>query len=417
MAVSPGSNDIVTLDGLFKEVYADRMERLIPDGKKVLNRIKFLSKEKQPGASYNQPVVLGMEHGITHADADEGAFELNAPISGQIKNATVRGYQMVLRSALSYQAAARAAGAGAKAFEDSTKYLVGNMLDSIAKRLEIEMLYGQMGFGVVAGAETAGSDVVVELTAAEFAPGIWAGSENLQLDVVRAGSLVATLSGVNAITVKAVDLTARTLTMDLPAALVANDVLYPKGAFGKEFAGIHKILTNTGTLFGISAASYALWKGSTFAPGTTSVLSFAILQQAISKGVEKGLESDVMVMVNPGHWDDLLTEQAALRMTDSSYSTDTAENGSKTIKFHSQNGMVEIVPSIYVKEGYAYILCLEDWARIGSTDVTFKRPGQGENFFLDLPSHAGYEMRCYTDQAIFCAKPGRSIIVSNLKVA
>jgi hypothetical protein len=308
-------------------------------------------------------------------------------------------------------------GPGERAFEDATKFLVGNMLDSVTKKLEIGLLYGQMGYGVVTNNETAASNVVIELTAAEFAPGIWAGATNMPLDVVRSGSLVPTLSGVNAITVKSVDLTAKTITCDLAANLVAGDVLYHKGAFGKEAAGIHKILANTGSLFGIDAATYDLWKGSSFAPGTTSVLSFAIVQQAISKGVEKGLDSDVMVLVNPGHWDDLLTEQAALRMMDSSYKPAQAENGAQTIKFHSQNGMVEIVPSIYCKEGYAYIIAAEDWVRIGSTDVTFKRPGKEGEFFLDLPEYAGYELRCYSDQAIFCAKPGRSVIISNLKVS
>lgn len=417
MANFPGSNDAATLDGLFKQVYADKLERLIPDGKKLTTKIPFIGRDKQPGAAYNQPVVLGLEHGVTFADSDEGAFELVAPIAGQIKNAVVKGYQLVLRSVLSYQAAARAMGPGDRAFEESTKFLVGNMMDSVSKKLEIELLYGQMGYGVVLNNEAAAAGVTIELVAAEFAPGIWAGAEQMKLDVVRANALVPTLSGVNSITVTSVDLTARTITADLPAALVAGDVLYHKGAFQKEFAGVHKILTNTGTLFGISAAQYNLWKGSAYAPAVTSVLSFAILQQAISKGVEKGLDSDVMVMVNPGHWDDLLTEQAALRMYDSSYKSDTAENGMRSIKFHSQNGMVEIVPSIYVKEGYCYVLALEDWARIGSTDITFRRPGQGDNFFKELEMHAGYEMRCYTDQALFCAKPGRSIIISNLKVS
>lgn len=418
MAAYAGANDIATLNGLFKERYADKLERLIPDGKKLISKIPFISRDKQPGNAYNQPVVLGLEHGVTFADADEGAFELNAPVAGQIKNAVVRGYQLVLRSVLSYQAASRAMGPGERAFEDATKFLVGNMMDSVSKKLEIELLYGQMGYGLVEGAETAGSNVVIEITDAEFAPGIWAGAEGMLIDVVRSGSLLAGASGANALKVTAVDLTAKTITVQtLGANLQANDVLFHKGAFGKEFAGIHKILSNTGSLFGIDASAFTLWKGSTFAPGTTSVLSFAILQQAIAKGVEKGLDSDVMVMVNPGHWDDLLTEQAALRMYDSSYKADTAENGSKAIKFHSQNGMVEVVPSIYVKEGYAFVLCTEDWVRVGSTDITFRRPGQGDNFFRELEDHAGFELRCYTDQAVFCAKPGRSILISNLKVS
>jgi hypothetical protein len=358
-----------------------------------------------------------MEHGVTFADDAEGAFALNPPIAGQIKDAVVKGYQLVLRSVMSYSAASRAMGGEPRAFEDATKFLVGNMMDSVAKKLEIELIYGQMGYSRVLNPESAGSNVVVELVPSEFAPGIWAGAEGMPIDIVRANALVPTLSGNNAPVVKAVNLTARTITLDLPDALQANDVIYHKGAFGKEFAGIHKILTNTGSLFGIDANTYTLWKGSSFAPNTESVLSFAILQQAIAKGVEKGLDSDVMVLVNPGHWDDLLTEQAALRVYDQSYKADTAENGARKIKFHSQNGMVEITPSIHVKEGYCYILAKEDWVRVGSSDITFKRPGQEGNFFRELEDHAGYELRCYTDQALFCARPGRSIIVSNLKVS
>jgi hypothetical protein len=43
-----------SLNGLFKTVYADKLERLIPDGKKVLQMIKFASKDKMPGGAYQQ---------------------------------------------------------------------------------------------------------------------------------------------------------------------------------------------------------------------------------------------------------------------------------------------------------------------------------------------------------------------------
>lgn len=354
---------------------------------------------------------------VTFADDTEGAFALNPPVSGQIKDAVVKGYQLVLRSAMPYAQASRSMGGDAKAFQEATKYLVGSMLDSIQKKLEIECLYGQKEYGLVDGVAVG---LVVPITASEFAPGIWSGAVGMPIEIY--DTTLATLRGGASATVASVDLTNKTITLSagdaaVAAAVVATDRILHKGAKSKEFAGIHAILANTGTMFGISAATYELWKGSSFAPSVTSVLSFAILQQAISKGVEKGLDTDVMVMVNPGHWDDLLTEQAALRMYDSSYSPSQMEQGSKSIKFHSQNGMVEIVPSIFVKEGYAYVLCVEDWKRIGSSDVTFKRPGQDGNFFRELEDHAGYELRCYTDQAIFCQRPGRSILISNLKVA
>lgn len=339
---------------------------------------------------------------------------MNDAIPGQIKDASVRGYQLVLRGILSYQAASRAMGPGERAFEDSTKFLVGNMLASVTKKLEIEILYGQQNYGVVSS--TAG--LVITATAAEWAPGIWAGAEKMPIEIYNAAKTVLRGSA----NVTAVSLENKTITVDvMPAGVVATDVIMHKGAKDKEFAGVHAILTNSGSLFGIDASQYNLWKGSQFdaANGGPAVLmSFAIVEQAISKGIEKGLDRDVKVMVNPNHFDDLITEQAAKRLYDSSYSSAQMENGAKSLKFHGQNGIIEIVPSIYVKEGYAYVLCVEDWVRVGSSDVTFKRPGQaGDNFFRDLENAAGYELRCYTDQALFCSKPGRSILISGLKAS
>jgi hypothetical protein len=267
----------------------------------------------------------------------------------QIKDAVVKGYQLVLRSAMPYAQASRSMGPGERAFEEATKYLVGSMLDSIQKKLEIEAIYGQLEYGL---SNAVAVGLVITIKSSEFAPGIWSGAVGMPIEIY--DPTLTTLRGGASATIASVDLNSKTITLSaadaaVAAAVVANDRILHKGAATKEFAGIHKILSNTGTLFGISASSYDLWKGSSFAPASTSVLSFAILQQAISKGVEKGLDTDVCVLVNPSHWDDLLTEQAALRMYDSSFSSAQAENGSKSIKFHSQNGMVEIVHSIYLK--------------------------------------------------------------------
>ncbi len=38
-----------------------------------------------------QPVILGLEHGVTFASSDDDAFNLNSPVAGQIKDAQVRG--------------------------------------------------------------------------------------------------------------------------------------------------------------------------------------------------------------------------------------------------------------------------------------------------------------------------------------
>lgn len=63
MASYAGSNTVTTLNGLFKNVYGDKVKNLIPDGVKLVNMIGF-SKQDSLGAYFVQPVVLGHEHGI-----------------------------------------------------------------------------------------------------------------------------------------------------------------------------------------------------------------------------------------------------------------------------------------------------------------------------------------------------------------
>jgi hypothetical protein len=398
------NNTLDTLNGLFKNVYADQLEDLIPDGVKLLAKIPF-SKRESIGLAYNQPVVLGMEHGVTFAGPTEDAFTLNDAVAGQIKNAEVKSSQLLLRSVLGYASASRSAEGGAKAFKSATKFLVGNMLRSVTKKLEIELLYGQVGYATVGAALSAST---ITIPTAEWAPGIWAGAENMPIDVRASDGTNSRLR-----TVTAVNFETRTITVDSAIVLDANDVIWHKGAYGKEFAGIHKIITNTGTLFGIDAASYSLWKGNTYSAGSAA-LSFEKLQEAVAKAVEKGLDSDVTVVVNPEVWAQLLTDQAALRMYDSSFSTSKMESGSKEIKFHGQNGMIEIIPSIYCKRGFAYVLSMDEMMRIGSTEVTFRRPGKGDEFFRDVENLAGYELRCYTDQCVFSHAPGKNVLINNI---
>lgn len=401
------ANTLSSLNGFFKEAYAEKLGELIPDGVKVLNKMKFLSKDKQPGNLYHQPVILGMEHGVTFASSDEDAFNLNPPVAGVIKDAQVRGNPVVMRSVLGYVSASRAALGGSKAFMDATKFLVANMLRSMAKKLEIEMLYGQVGYAKVASAAAA----VVTIQTAEWAPGIWAGAEGMPIEI--RDSTGATVRGTA--TVKSVDMDARTVTLNAAIpALVSGDVIWHAGAYGNEFPGIHKILTtSSGSLFNIDVGTYNLFKGNEYS-ASSAALSFTKLNSAAARAVEKGLDGKLLALVNPRGWANMLSDQAALRKYDASYTPAKTEVGSKSIVFHSQNGEIEIEPSIYVKEGFAYLLSLDDWFRVGSTDMTFKRPGQGEEFFRDLENSAGYELRLYSDQAVFCMAPGKNTLIKDI---
>lgn len=401
------ANELSTLNGLFKEAYADKLGELIPDGVKVLNRIKFMAKDKQPGNLYHQPVILGQEHGVTFASSDEDAFNLNPPVAGVIKDAQVRGNPLVMRSLLGYVSASRAAQGGKQSFMNATKFLVANMLRSMAKKLEIEMFYGQMGYAKVSSIAAN----VITITTAEWAPGIWAGAEGMPIEI--RDSAGTTVRG--SCVVSAVDMDARTVTVNAaPAGVAATDVIWHDGAYGNEFPGIHYILTLTsGTLFNINVASYNLFKGNSYS-ASSAALSFNKLIAAAARPVEKGLDGKLLFLVNPRGWANMLQDQAALRKYDSSYSSSEAKNGSQSLKFFSQNGEIEVVPSIYVKEGYAYGISEDEWSRVGSADVSFKRPGAEGEFFRDLENSAAYELRLYTDQALFCSAPGKNVIITGI---
>lgn len=401
MADAP--NTVATLNGLYKEVYADGHKVLIPEGTKVQEKIKFSSKEKQLGNSYHVPVLLAYEQGFTFAAESDGAYTLNDAAAGVMKDATVGGTEILLRAQMAYSAAAKSAK-GRNAFLDGTSLLFESMQKSMRKKLEVVLLYGQSGIGTI----SAVNSNTFTITTAEWAPGIWAGSEGMAIDVYNGSTLRDSCKVVS------VDIDARTVTVDAaPSGSAASDTLYFKGAYGKEMAGIHKVLTNTGSLFGISAATYTLWKSSSYAAG--GALDQAKVNAAIAGAVGKGLDGELFFLVNPKTWGNLLSNQAALTRNAGKDVKSVVTAGSKSIELFSQNGKVVIEPSIYVKEGHAFGLSLEQWKRVGAQDVSFNTPGSGEGeIFFHLPTKAGIETRCYTNQAIFCEAPGKNLIVTGI---
>lgn len=413
-----------------KEVYGDDVENLIPSGEELLKDIPFVKSDKRLGQEYNQPVIVGQEQGFSYGGTDGSAFDLADAVPGQVKNATVVSYEFVLRTSISVGAVSRSMNDKAS-FERATKLVVANMVQSFAKRLECIMFYGQLDIGVVSSVGAGGSAAqkVLTLTAASWAPGIWSGSINMIVSIWDASSSYAALD-VLGFDVNAVDLANKTVTVTenssgTAANIAANDVLthfgagYYQNASGSyEFAGLQKIMSNTGTLFGISAATYDLWKSTSYAVG--GALSFAKIQSAIALAMAKGLKDDLLVYINPSVWSNLITDEAAQRRLDGSYDAKQTEKGSEKIVFFGQNGKITIKPNIYVKEGVAF--CIPDPAknslmRVGSTEVTFQMPGYEGEFFKLLENKNGYELRAYADMALFCWQPNKLILLTGITVS
>jgi hypothetical protein len=414
------TNTVSTLDGHFKEVYAAKIKDLVPEGMKMLKLAEFSAAEKLLGNLYHQPIVLGLEHGFTYGGSAGEAFLLNSAVSSPNRDAQVKGHELVLVSAISVGAASRSISSKG-AFEQETKRLVQNMLKSTQIRMEIQLMYGQVGIGKVES--VAGN--VISIHAHEWAAGIWSGSKNAAIEIRSQAGVLRGFANI----VKP-NLTNKSIEVDVIPAGVSNnadpenaaaDVIHFKGSYNKEFAGLHKMIENTGTIFNVDASEFDLFKGNSLSMGTNAaagraVLTFAKVEESIATSMEKGLtEEDVVCLVNPKVWSALLSEQAAKRQYDSSYGSDKMENGAKSLVFYSQNGKIEIHASLFCKEGYAYVFPPAELERIGSSDITFERPGFPGKFFKEMESANGYELRCYSDQALFSAAIGKFTLIKYIK--
>lgn len=412
--MSQAVNDVDALNGHFKKVYADNIKDLRPDAVKMMNFVDFNTKKKL-GDEFQMPLSLGYESGFSYGGTAGDAFALNNAVAASRATAKIQGHELVLRSFLSIAAASRSVeGNSQSAFVQETKHIVENMFKSYMHRMEIQMMYGQSGIGKVESI----SDNVVDIEPEEWAPGIWAGSEKQQIEIYSAAGVLRGKASIDS-----VDFDANQVTVDLaPAGVVPTDVIYHAGAKDKEFTGLHKILANkTGTLFSVDASKFSLYQGNTVEVGSDfagneAVLNFDKVEEAISKMMEKGYsEQEAICLVNPRSWKNLLTEQAAKRQYDSSFSSSELENGSKAIKFWAETGSIAIVSSIYVKEGFAYVFSAKQFSRIGSTDVTFEQPGLEGKFVKLLESVNAYEMRLYSDQALFADAPGQTALLTFIK--
>lgn len=410
------ANVVTTMEGIFKKRYADKVQYAYPNGIRLTKDIPFDSS-KSIGADYNQPVVLRHENGFTLAAPGDGTFDIKDPVEAVSKNATIDGYQIVLSSELDYEAAAKASEKGEKAFVRATRHVVKNMTDSHRKMLEVQALYGRADIGVVA----TDSGATQIISAATWSPGIYAGIEGARLDIL--DSALATERTGNDFPgddVTSVNLTNRSVTFGSdPVSTVGDRVFFEDAVVAgatpdyKENLGIHVALTTSGSVYGINNSTYNLWKPSTISAGSGQLL-FDHVQEASARVAEKGgVDGRLRLYVANLTWNDLLGDQAALRRYDGDGSTGRYRTGSEAIVFHTATGPIEIVPSIYVKRGFGYLLELGCWSRVGAQDFAFGDPIDGQVFHR-LESKAGADMRSYSNVSMFCNSLGRNAIINNI---
>ncbi len=92
-------NTTVTLEGIFKRVYDNKVRFIYPNGVRFIKDIPFRGGDKRPGESFNAAITLVFENGMTYLAPAAGAATLLSAAVGQTKRANVDGFQMILTDA------------------------------------------------------------------------------------------------------------------------------------------------------------------------------------------------------------------------------------------------------------------------------------------------------------------------------
>ena len=162
------------------------------------------------------------------------------------------------------------------------------------------------------------------------------------------------------------------------------------------------------TIFGINAATYPLWQGQSYPCGSASLNMAKVLAGAGQAVAVGGLNSEAVLMVSAATYANLNADQSALRQYDGSYDEKDIENGSQGIAYWGPNGKITVTVNNITKQGEAHLLPKKYLKRVGAKEISFKRPGQDDQFFQEKPGYAGYTLRAGGEFAVLLEKPAQA---------
>jgi hypothetical protein len=197
------------------------------------------------------------------------------------------------------------------------------------------------------------------------------------------------------------------------ASGVGSHYIAPKGwAAGKCMVGMHKIITNTGTLFGINAADEPLWSGNVI-DLSQKKFNLKAVHEGVADAVNAGgLDEPLDIIVSPRCFGQMASDEAAFRKYDASYKN-KAENGFEAIEYYAANGVNRIHSSSKVKEGDVFGFVRGHTRCSGSQLPSFRVRGMNMDIITPLEDQAGFKVRSFSDQYVMCRNPAKQILWKN----
>lgn len=405
---------------------------LVPgDDSALLRKFKFREAEGQIGDKFVASMRLRYPKNVVYTAAGTTpSWTSGSYTEGVIKQALVDGSNMVLFDAIDYEAVAKAKNKDT-AVENAIDVLTYGLSSLGVRRMSCELLHGRRGLAEIESVGTVSGSgpytrtaVITEKTWSE---GIAAELEGAPIDIWDStlanqlngnAALGATNAGI--VTVTAVDFSTRTLTLSssgngttngtdgVGVAAAGAHIFFQEASPTTEFLGLDGIARSaTGTtIYGLSATTYSLLQGNV--KTSQGQLSIGKLMNWAGTLTNFGARGTIMAIISNSQFELLNSEQSSLRSYQSAGGR--GENGFNSLRFHCQAGTLEIMPSLYQKNGLVHMAVEGEGYRIGAQDLAFQKRGQEDKLIHEVAGYAASEMRMFANQALFVEAPKRTLV-------
>lgn len=424
------NNTLTSLNTMFKYVQ-DSAESLLPDNSVLLKLIPKLTPPNQIGrGNFLIPVQLTHENGVTYSDG--GVNTLTAASAAVYSEISVPASPMILQTVISDSVANRMANES-KTFINEASLRAEVMYNSLARRYEISMLWGRAADGLgqtqSSGSSASGTTGTLKFPLAQWASGIWAGAVGATITLYDNSNALVSTGTDSVFTITGVTDSSQTLAVSgsstgctaLSTALAAgactvtfNGAGGTSPTNGNDMTGLDAQIVGGASFFGIDPTVYPLWQGQSYDCVSATLSMGKVLAGAGKCVAVGGLDSDAVLTVTAGAYANLNADQAALRQYDGSYDAKENENGSEDLCYRGPNGRITVTVNNIEKNGSAHLFPKKHVKRVGVKEMSFVKPGTQDQFFQELPTQTGYQIRCSGEFSVVLMKPAQACKFINI---
>jgi hypothetical protein len=410
-------------DGILTRRYGP-LKNPTPPVNTYAERFPFIKKGMRGGDEFQHTIVTQLEHGVTR-DNTRTSFNLAGAKDGKTAPARLRGSTINMQAEIPRDmlVAGMNGGTISGEFEDALDLKVLGLLEGAEFSRELDLHWG-VGSGAAAATNIgvvstivsgtnlgAGGPIVCDLTRASWAAGIWNKMLGAYVDIYEADHTTLVAAEVE---VTGVDTTLNRVTLaksGSAADVDATDVIVPRLGLGMSCYGMGPILANTGSLFGINAATIPAWRAVAFS--AAGAMTRAKILRMAARLNQNGLTTGGILFANGNTFGDLAEELSALQQ----YTNDKQKAwraGPSQLMYQTNCGDIEVINDPFMKQGEAHFFAKDQGIRVGSSDITTETPGSTKWHFEQIPGKAGASLQAYACQAPLLELPFLCARVSGL---